>query len=282
MRVKQLIVSICIITFLLFILFEKESQEMIKYFPFDESMSFIEAETNLSLVEQTGNDQYKVKWKVDSNLQQPIYLRQDVSLLFMDGQLKGIKSLWKEEESKISLNEDIDESDSSHFEAISYHHGEIHYPNDEIKSIQQMTYDELYVIDSPYSPLESFHKAESDFQLEWAKTLTHTTDQALHYRWKQWMEKLDIASNDYILHPLVNIYEFSSKPLNGFSQAETNKIIAQLWEGLYKEYIIPLSNTSTASPLYMPIILISKNYDHLFVLFNDATNQVQALKQIIP
>lgn len=131
-------VILMIILLLLSTVLNPTSEETIKFFPLDPSVEFTSADTHLSLVEQTGNDQYLMKWETESQLSKPAYLRQDVSLLYMDGKLKGVKGLWKQEEQNIVLQLEFEESDSTHFEAVTFHYGEIHNDKDnDIKSVQK-------------------------------------------------------------------------------------------------------------------------------------------------
>ncbi|QGH34929.1 hypothetical protein GI584_13150 [Gracilibacillus salitolerans] len=264
---------------ILLLLSQRTAEETIKYFPPDSSISFSAVGTNLNLLKETGNDQYMVKWIATSSLDKEIYLRQDVSLLYMDGRLKGMKGLWKESEKDIDLEVVFEESDSSHFQAISFHHGEIHYPNDEIKSIHQMSDDHLYVIDSPHTALESFREPNSHMQLEWKETIDKTTSQQLQFAWKEWIDAANIEINDYDLYPLTSIIQLQEKPINGLTQEQTDRIIGQLWEGLYKNYILPIANQSETNNQIMPLILINKNNDHLIVLFNNEANQLETLYQ---
>ncbi|WP_035720877.1 hypothetical protein [Gracilibacillus boraciitolerans] len=282
-RKAQIITCICMmIVLLLLLLSQRPVEEMIKYFPLDESISFDSATTELRLLHETGNDQYLIKWTSKSTLHDVIYLRQDVSLLYMDGRLKGMKGLWKEQEKDIKLELTFEESDSSHFQALSFHHGgEAHYPNDEIKSIQQMSSDHLYVIDSPYSALESFREPSSSSQEEWRETIEKTTNQQLQFTWKEWLTASNIQADDYILIPFIDIVQFQEQPISQLSQEQTDKIIGQLWEGIYKEYILPISNQTKTKNQMMPLILIDKDLDHLIVLFSNEQNQLETLYQKI-
>ncbi|SHN11876.1 hypothetical protein [Gracilibacillus kekensis] len=264
---------------LLLLLSQQRSEETIKYFPLDSSIAFTSAETKLNLLQETGNDQYQVKWESNSTLDDPIYLRQDISILFMDGRLKGIKGLWKEQEKNINLEVIFEESDSSHFQAITFHHGEAHYPNDEIKSVQQMTTDHLYVIDSPYTALESFRLPSSHLQKEWKETIDRTTNQQLQFVWKEWLKVSNINSNDYQLYSLIDLIQLEKQPIEGLTLHQTKRIIGQLWEGLYKNYILPVANKPETKNQMMPIILIDKNLDHLIVLFTNERNEVETLYQ---
>ncbi len=264
---------------LLLLLSQQKTEEIIKYFPLDTSIPFTEAQTKLNLLKETGNDQYLIKWESKSTIEDVIYLRQDISILFMDGRLKGMKGLWKEQEKNINLEVILEESDSSHFQAITYHHGEAHYPNDEIKSIHQMTSDHLYVIDSPYTALESFRVPASHLQEEWKETIDRTTNQQLQFTWNEWLKVSNINSKEYDLYPLIDLIQFEKQPIEGLSQEETDRIIGQLWEGLYRNYILPIANQPDTKNQMMPIVLIDKKLDHLIVLFTNENNEVETLYQ---
>ncbi|MGP4042353.1 hypothetical protein ACTWP4_20935 [Gracilibacillus sp. D59] len=281
-RSRKLHIITCLLMMLaliLLLLTKRTSEETIKYFPPDSSISFSSVDTNLKLLKETGNDQYMIKWTANSGLDREIYLRQDISLLYMDGRLKGMKGLWKESEKDIGLEVVFEESDSSHFQAISFHHGEVHYPNDKIKSIQQMSADQLYVIDSPHTALESFREPKSHMQQEWKKTIDKTTSQQLQFAWREWIDTANIEIDDYNLYPLTAIIQFQQQPIDGLTQEQTDRIIGQLWEGLYKNYILPIANQSKTNNQIMPLILIDKNNDHLIVLFNNEANQLEKLYQ---
>lgn len=279
-RKLHIITCLLMMIVLLLLVFSKRTtEETITYFPPDQSVSFLDAETNLQLLEETENDQYLVKWGARSRVDEEVYLRQDVSLLYIDGRLKGMKGLWKESEREIELEMVFEESDSSHFQAISYHHGEVHYPNDEIKSIQQMSNDHLYVIDSPQTALASFREPTSQIQQDWKQIIDKTTSQQLQMTWQEWISHANIETDHYDLYPLTSIIQFQEQPIKGLTQEETDRIIGQLWEGLYKNYIIPIANQSETNHQIMPLILMDKNKDHLIVLFNNEANELETLYQ---
>ncbi|WP_077621504.1 hypothetical protein [Sediminibacillus massiliensis] len=282
---KSSVALICVIIGCLALgwaVYEKQDVSVIKYFPPDESQSFSSFSTEINMLSQTDLDEYDIQVISDSTMEAPIYLRQDVSLLYVDGRLKGILSKWKENAQSISQESTIHGEDSSHFQAITLHHGEVHYPDDKIKSIQAMSYDELYVIDSPYSPLESFSKPVNPTQVEWKKTLDHATNQQLSYFWRQLIADYKIPSNSYTIVPLTELYQFQSTPLPNLTQEKTNQVIGQLWEGLYKNYILGVSQSQTeTNPLntFIPIILFDNNGKHLIVLYRDNRGKNQQLIQ---
>ena len=251
----------------------------IKYFPIDRELTFSTYETKLQLLSQLDADEYDIEWKSKSELAEPIYLRQDVSLLYANGRLKGMLSKWKENEKNIELTATIHSEDSSHFQSVAFHHGEVHYPDDEIKSIHAMSQDEIYVIDSPHSALQSFEQPTNPIQKEWKHTLDHTTNQQLSYHWSQLLKYFSIPQKKYNLIPLTNLHSYQDTPLPGLTQEETDKIIGQLWEGLYKNYILEISTSRQPVNSFVPLILFDKQNTHLMVLFQDQQGEKQQLIQ---
>jgi hypothetical protein len=265
--------------------FKETNISAIKYFPLDEERNFVTKSTSLNLLSETDQDEYDVSWVAESQLEKPVYLRQDVSLLFIDGRLKGILSKWKENGQNITLKSSVHGEDSSHFKAITFHHGEIHYPDDEIKSIQGMSQDELYVIDSPHSPLESFDNPTDANQKDWKKTLDHATNQQLSFHWKQLLKHFQIPEKKYHIIPLTSLYQFETNPIPDLTQEQTNQVIGQLWEGLYKNYIITIgTNADENKPIksFVPLILFDKQGKHLMVLYQDHTGKKEQLIQHYP
>ncbi|WP_164668609.1 hypothetical protein [Virgibacillus doumboii] len=249
-------------------IWQKTSIPSITYFPMDEGTSFKKASTSLDLISEKTNDSYEITWKVRSKTDKKLYLRQDASLLFNNGILRGVRSKWVENTDTIQIKENIYSEDSTFFQSISIHHGEVHYPDDEIKSIQKMTYDQLYVIDSPNTALESFKTPENEYETEWATLLEHTTHQQLVYSWKQLIHYFHIDNEAYFTVPLTRLYKYNTEPLPSFTQEETNQIIGQLWEGIYKNYIIAaksIENNQLKS--YIPLVLFDRQNQHLLVLY---------------
>ncbi|TFJ93670.1 hypothetical protein [Lentibacillus salicampi] len=267
---KQLIFLLTIpliCTTLLIVLWQMDSAPAITYFPEDEQTGFAETSTMLEMVSEKTRDSYEMIWSSKSVSDRELYLRQDASILFNNGQLLGVQSKWKENTDAIQLKETFNGEDSNYFQSISFHHGEVHYPDDEIKSIHDMTYDQLYVIDSPSTDLESFRTPETDYEHEWSHLLDHTTQQQLLYKWKQLMTHFNIDQEAYHTVPLTDLYKFNTKPLPSLTQAQTNQIMGQLWEGIYKNYVLNVKNANNTVKSYIPLLLFDKQNDHLLVLF---------------
>ncbi|MFD2630831.1 hypothetical protein [Oceanobacillus kapialis] len=240
----------------------------ITYFPLTKTQQFEQTQTDITLFSENGEDSYEIQWATTSISDSPIYLRQDASLLFDNGRLRGVRSKWKQDTDTIIMKERLFHEDSSLFQAITFHHGEVHQQDKSIQSIQHLSYDQLYVIDSPTSALESFEKPQNNYEAEWLNLLEKTTRQQLIFHWNQLFTHFDIDSSNYLSVPLTSLTTYQSKPLPSLSQQDTDKIIGQLWEGLYKNYIIPATAKNNQKPnSYIPIILFSKDHDHLLVLF---------------
>ncbi|MDX8045988.1 hypothetical protein SH601_08300 [Gracilibacillus sp. S3-1-1] len=266
------------VVLLLLVLTKKTTEEAITYFPPDSSITFAEANTDIELFDMD-NNKYFVNWIANSSLEEEIFLRQDVSLIYMDGYLKGIKGLWKESAKEIILDASFEEDESHFYQAISFHHGENHYENDDIRSIQQMSTDNLYIMNSPQKGFLSFEQPSSPTQLKWKEKHDALMEQQKQLVWNDWINDANIEVERYEMYPLIDIIQFQDKPLNDLTQEETNRIIGQLWEGLYRNYIIPIADGLITDKQFMPLILIDKQNDHLIVLFNEDNNKVKILSQ---
>ncbi|WP_053219200.1 hypothetical protein [Virgibacillus senegalensis] len=268
----------------LFFLQDKE-KTVIKYFPLDEKVSFSSYNTELKILSETDTDEYDIRWEEHSELESPIYLRQDVSLLYVDGRLKGILSKWKENGQTIEQKSSIHGEDSSHFQAITFHHGELHYPDDKIKSIQAMSADELYVIDSPHTALESFDQPLNKEQEEWKQTLDTATNQQLSFHWNQLINHFGVPVDNYTIVPLTDLVKFQDQPVPGLTEKQSQQVIGQLWEGLYKNYILGIAgNQDNKHPIntFIPLLLFANDGSHLMVLYQNEKEEKQQLLQAYP
>ncbi len=252
-------------------------RESFTYFPPDPDVSFVSARTSLSILTQEDEDEYTLNWKSESTLSEVAYLRQDLSFLYEEGRLIDTMSSWKENTATIHQKQEFTSEDSGHYEAISYHYGEIHYPNDIIRSAQEMSYDQLYVIDSPMTPLESFKKATNEEEKEWEYILDHAMIQQSQLIFKAMVTEYKIHPEDYYIIPLTSLYRYQDKPLPGLSKSQTTDVIGGLWEGLYKNYFLGIESTGgrTESPIgsTIPMILLHKQSPYLLVLFQSKSGK---------
>lgn len=273
----------CILSIFIVFLYQAKISSIpsISFFPLDDESGFTEAETAIKYQAQKKQKEYTIAWNTLSQSDKTMYLRQDVSLLFSNGKLLGALSKWREDENMIQLNKTIKLRGTSYFQTISYHHGELHYPNGSIKSIQQMTYNELFVVENESSDIHSFIKPKTNKDRIWEKTLTGKTSQTLLYHWNKLLNHFQIDKEDYLVVPLTALNRYNTAPLPSLSQAATNQIIGQLWEGLYKNYLVPITYEKEHVSSYIPLILFGKDKKHLLVLF-ELNGKKQKLIQRYP
>ncbi len=251
-----------------------------KYFPIDQQATFEETKTALTL-SQNGIDQPLLIWESTSQIAEPSFLRHDASLLFQNGQLKGIQSKWIQEATDIRQTASVETHDNQYFQSISYHYSEIHSNTDQINSNHQLSSDHIYVIDDPFAKAYAFKNPESDQEQHWASTLNHTTAQQLDFHWTSLIDHFNIDRSKYYEISLLDWTAYQYEPLPQLTLELTKRVTAQLWEGLYKHYIIPFKVAQKIEESFVPLILLDKNGEYLFVLFQDVNGDMQQLVQQI-
>lgn len=260
MKSKYYIIIVSFVIIFIVVLFKVQADHSaittVKYFPPDKERHFTDAGTMLKVNKQD------VTWTVASQSDSSMYLRHDIGLLYENGYFKGVQSKWKEQTLQIDMSQSIPISRSSMFKAISYHHGENHN-NATITSIQKMTGKALLLQ----------KKGQTFTEIPWKQIHHHSgietaeTDFPYH-KWDQLMTQHNMNKNNYKLIPLTELVKYDQEPFPGFSQEKTNEIIGKLWEGLYKNYVLRLKekeNQLSSHP--MPVILLSNEQTHLYVLF---------------
>ncbi|WP_100372451.1 hypothetical protein [Bacillus sp. FJAT-45037] len=260
-------------------------RETLTTFPIDPNASFIEASSNVEFLQSMDEDEYKLKWDTLSVLNEVAPLRQDVSLLFEDGVLKDTMAKWEENTDLLGQDKEVSAEDSGHYEVITFHHAELRRANDEFRSAQTMSTDQLYVIDSPLSALHAFKIPETEEDKESKRILDYILDQQQSYDWDDLYDFYQIPASDYSRIPLTKIDHYQTEPLPGLTTEETTKFLGGLFEGLYKNYVLGIDvNGSAVSPIgsTVPLIVIPKEKpDHVFILFRTAEDQPIQLMQSI-
>jgi hypothetical protein len=261
-------------------------EESITFFPIDTEVDFTDAYTKLNLLNRKKQDQYSVVWKVESTLEQKAYLRQDIGFLFANGRLKGKMGKWKQNTAHLSQEETIHGKESSRLEAVSFHHAEIHYDNGQIFSAQTMSSDHLYVIQSSFSPLQSFRTPATEEEAEWKTTIDKLTAQELESSWTNAIDHFSVKRDQYISIPLTKLIDYQNRPFPGFMKSETERILGNLWEGLYKNYFLGIKkkNGTVIEPedSTTPLILLAKNKSHLLIITETRDGEPVILRQQIP
>jgi hypothetical protein len=269
MKKLVLIAALLLIISLFSFFIHRPTKEAIIFFPINPRVTFSEAKTTLQLQSQKRDGKYSLLWSTSSALDRNAYLRQDISLLFADGRLVDRLSKWKSNSQTLTQEKIVTARDSHFFQAISFHYGELH-EEETITSSQTMTSDYLYVIDSPYSPLASFHRAATQDEKEWQNVLNKTTTEFLRHTSESLLSHFSIQNQRYYSLYLPDLIVYNEQPLPDLSMEKTQEIIGKLWEGLYKSYFLGIKKEdgSILSPIgsTTPLILVSKDYSHLLVL----------------
>lgn len=247
----------------------------LKYFPIDEEISFSKATTSLKLAEKKP----LLIWQVESNHQTTPYLNHDVGLLYRNGQLKGVQSKWTQSQNGMIQSIELNPDQNSFYQAISYHYLELHQSASQIRSYYQMSAAQLFIINQSGQPLYSFETPNTRQEEQSAHSLESMTHEQLNEAWTAWIDFYDLNRKLYDEIPLIDLQYYQSEPLPGLTMTDTRRIIAQLWEGLYKNYVLPNSQEQLNHSSMMPLILLDKNLDHLIVLFTDQEQNEQQLIQ---
>lgn len=275
-----------ILLLVIFYIFQQKqiAKESITYFPIDYSVSFPKAETKIVLENQK-NNQYSVLFETSSHINKQAYLRQNMSLLYANGKLVSSMGGWKQNVMELSETKTVVEKESSLFEAISFHYAEIHDDNDNIFSSQKISHDQLYVINSKYdqNPI-AFKTPEDSPEIEWKKVLDTQINNTQNFYYHEALKKYNINEKEYFLIlGLTDLKDYNDTPFPNYTKEQSDKIIGQLTEGLYKNYFLGiLKNDGTmVDPIgsTIPIILIGS--DHLLVLFTTADGDAIMLRQQI-
>jgi hypothetical protein len=91
--------------------------------------------------------------------------------------------------------------------------------------------------------------------------------------------------SNYQAYPLSEFNELSKDSLPGFTKTESATIVGNLWEGLYKNYILGIRKAEGAienpKGSTLPLILIATDQTHLLVLTETALGEPILLRQMM-
>jgi hypothetical protein len=266
-------------------IYNPTAQESIIFFPIDQDAEYTAVSNQLILDSKKQEDSYTVQWTTSSKLNQIAYLRQDIGFLFFNGKLKAKINKWKQSTAQLSEEISIYGNDSKLIQSISFHYSEIHPNETDFTSAQKMTMDQLYVIDSNFSPFISFRTPQGPQEKEWEKILNRVTNQQLHYWWEKGIEKYQLNLTNYQMIPLTDLSYYNTKPLQGFTKGQWDRLIGNLWEGLYKNYFLGIKkeNGTVVDSLdsTIPLILIDREQNTVLVLTITKDGEPVLLKQQI-
>lgn len=282
-RIISFGVIICLIVISFLLKNNEQVQESMIYFPLDQTVSFNLANSSLNLIKNNQKDKYEIVWTVNSSLSEDAYLRQDISMLFVNGRLYDTINEWKRRSKEIAVQKKFTLTDTALLDVISFHHGELHGTNAPITSAQYYSAAKMYVIDSKYEPIHSFSIPKTASDEEWVQILTNklTKSETKHLQTVQ--ANLKINLNDYYIVPLTDFDNFQKILTDNVTITKANQIIGQLWEGLYKNYFLNIKKAdgTTISPIgsTIPLLLLNKTIDNLIVSFETGDGDFQYLYQ---
>lgn len=258
---------LCIILFS-YIGFFQKTVPTITYFPPDESVHFDEANNSLSYENNT------LYWQSTSTTNKRTYLRQDLSLLFVNGYFKGFMNSWKRNEETIEFKEIINDPSPGLYTSISYHYGETQ-TDKHIRSQASMSSSAL-LLDCTNDPCVS---------LEPHTNMSPTIDQEtalltdLHRHWQQLADHFQIDITQFDQIALTDLVKYRDEPLPPYTQEKTDEIINHLWEGLYANYFVVLMETPEEEGNHMmPLLLYAK--DELYILYELHGKKEQLIQRI--
>jgi hypothetical protein len=272
MKKIYLVFGILILIILAFGIYQytnPKAQESITYFPIDPNVTFKTAQTALTLMNQANT----ILWKEHSTLDRKAYLRQDAALLYANGRL--LETLWNWEQNTAALQQErrIKLDKSKLLQAITFHHAELHEIEDQIFSAQEMSSDQIYFI------------TDAADEVNIKKQLDQQTERMLQLSWNKGLRHFAINLKNYHALPLSQFNELAKDVLPGFTKSETGAIVGNLWEGLYKNYILGIKKADGTSEnpkgSTLPLILIAKDKTHLLVLTETASGEPILLRQMM-
>jgi hypothetical protein len=257
-------------------------QESITFFPIDPKVTYKKAETTLDVIKTPAQT---LDWKTSSTLDRKAYLRQDASLLYSNGRLVSEYHDWKQNTDTLVQEKQISIKESALLQAVTFHHAELHEKKDLIFSSQTMSERQIYIVLSN-SEAKSFYTPNSSDEKEWKQKLDEQTERMLQLSWNKGVRQFSIKLDNYQAFPLSEFNRRAKDSLSGFSKAETQRVVGNLWEGLYKNYLLGIKKAdgTVESPLgsTIPLILVANDKSHLLALTETAKGEPILLRQLIP
>lgn len=266
----QLLTVITLICIIIYVWTANNNVPTVKYFPLHDVNTFTKSETTLQVDER----EREVEWTVFSKSSVPMYLRQDISLLYINGMFHGVFSAWRQQISELEQHKTFPLIENGYYDTISYHHGEIHEENT-ISSIQAMSSAQLFTF-KRNDKVVFFSEPKTKIQREMATSLRHETDKVLQEHWRKLIRALDIDVSTYDCIPLTAWTQIGeNSTFTRLSASTQQRVIGQFWEGLYKNYILLLQERQDVFH-YVPLILLDKNVRELRIIYelNGKPNQL--------
>src|SRR5699024_10697856 len=120
-------------------------------------------------------------------------------------------------------------NEATFFEAISVHHSEKHYNENDIRSLQMMSHDYLYVYESETDHFASFKTSEDERELRIKKHLDEKMSDQLTRHFNDLIQHFNLKEEDYINLPLTSLISYNEKNLPSITKDQTKELLGQLW-----------------------------------------------------
>lgn len=275
----------CLMAFLIFY-FQKNSdlQESITTFPEDARLTYDIADTALSVKPRIQSGRYHLLWQADSKTNEKVYLREDLALLYKDDRLISILSNWRENSQRLNQKKRLTFKEDGRFEAISIHHAEKHRQG-KITGKDIMSHDHLSVMVGVNDSVSSFRVPTAPEEQEWQRSRSLIIKNERDAILQQAKKTFDLDLSHYDIFPLTHLHIYQQQTLPGLDKKVTHRAISQLWEGLYKNYLlgIKLKENEIEAPLNsaMPLILYDKKGRNFLVVIKTAKGELALYRQNI-
>lgn len=262
-----------------------QNKEAFIFFPEDETIFFKHAKSSIELLNKKDDDEYVLNIAFSSETNKPAFLRKDMSLLFENGTF--VHSMKESLKDQLFIEEvgTYDGEDSGRFDSITFHHAETHYSNEQINSKFTWSSDQLYVADSPFSLLHSFHEPSDQNEEKDKEILDSILMQQLSYELDGLLEEFHINGDYYHAFTLLDLPNYQEVALPGLTEKETYATLGKIWESLYRFYVLGINTFTeeTYSPYgnSIPHILLHKDGTHLLLLYETKDGSKQQLLQLI-
>ncbi|TCP31141.1 hypothetical protein EV207_10322 [Scopulibacillus darangshiensis] len=274
----------CLIAFLIFYFEKSNVQDSITYFPEDMGLSYDYNETELSAKPAVTENEYELDWKVQSQTHEKVYLREDLSLLYKDGRLLAFLTKWQEDTQTLEQEKRFKFQDSGKFKAISFHHAEKHQ-DDHITGKDVMSYDYLSVMANGPGTFQSFQIPITPEEQEWQAKNDRSIQDKRQAILKEAEKKFQLILRNYYIFPLSHLHVYNNQTLPGLDKKTTHRAISQLWEGLYKNYVlgIKIKENQIEKPIgsTMPLIMYDKKATHFLILVETKEGELALYRQKI-
>lgn len=267
-----ILILLLVFSFSLWLFSRADDNATIQFFPINKRVYFVDVGTDLQIGSR-GNE-YLIIANSWSKTSEKSYLRQDLNLLFQNGNLININYPWKQHTDWITSRLEAPLRTDSKYTLLSYHHAEIH-DGETITSKQAVTTDDLYVI-SFQNNWEAFKKPINARQKEQQVKLNELISKQRDSLLDKAILELNINRDNYDVYDL-DVFSLGIDKPKSITEEKWERVLGGLWEGLYRSFVLKFSSEGLYYSPPMPWILVDKNGTHLLVITQLANGSFEKL-----